>query len=94
MTLRSIPTINIPVLGKDLNMTQRPVEFIVNDEGQLLCEDPDARDYYGEFRGNVPWIAPELEAWAKAEGGYWDWENAGVICFAPHDGETKFAKAD
>lgn len=75
------PVIQIPVLGKDLEMTTRPCEFIERD-GKLLCCDPDATDYYGEFRGGYPWIAPELEAWAEQQGGYWEWENPEAICFA------------
>lgn len=74
------PTIMIPVLGEDLNMTTRECEFIERD-GKLLCADIDAVDYYGEFRGNLPWIAPELEEWAKKQGGYWEWENPEAICF-------------
>lgn len=75
------PTIMIPVLGNDLEMTTRPCEFIVRDD-KLLCADPNAVDYYGEFRGGYPWIAPELEEWARKQGGYWEWENPEAICFA------------
>lgn len=74
------PNVQIPVLGDDLEMTTRACKFIERD-GKLLCADIDAIDYYGEFRGNIPWIAPELEAWAKSQGGYWEWENPEAICF-------------
>lgn len=75
------PTIMIPVLDKNLEMTTRPCSFVRSGDGKIFCADPDAVDYYGEFRGNTPWIAPELEAWAKEQGGYWEWENAEAICF-------------
>lgn len=85
------PTINIPVLDNTtLALTARPVKLIVSNEGELLCEDPDARDYYGEFRGNIPWIAPELIAWADKNDGYWDWENPGVIVFTPNTTNVRF----
>lgn len=74
------PNVQIPVLGDDLEMTTRACKFIERD-GKLLCADIDAVDYYGEFRGGYPWIAPELEEWAKSQGGYWEWENCEAICF-------------
>lgn len=75
------PIIQIAVLGADLEMTTRPCEFIERD-GKILCADIDAIDYYGEFRGGYPWIAPELEAWAESKGCYWEWENPEAICLA------------
>lgn len=41
-------------------------------------------DYYGEFRGNRPWINPVLEQWAEQNGYFWDWMNpAGIyLCEA------------
>tara|TARA_R110001583_G_scaffold174017_8_gene328269 strand:- start:161 stop:400 length:240 start_codon:yes stop_codon:yes gene_type:complete len=74
------PTIQINVLDSNLEMTTRPCEFIER-EGNLLCADIDAIDYYGEFRGGTPYIAPELEKWAEEQGGYWEWENAEAIVF-------------
>lgn len=38
-------------------------------------------DFYGEFRGGYPYIHPELEKFAKAHKGYWEWENPGAISF-------------
>lgn len=38
-------------------------------------------DYYGEYRGGHPWINPALEAFAKENGGYWEWVNPGCIAF-------------
>jgi hypothetical protein len=75
------PTVNIAVLDeKSLEMTTRPCKFIVRDN-KLMTADEDAVDYYGEFRGNIPYIAPELVEWAKKQGGYWEWENPEAICF-------------
>ena len=61
-------------------MTTRPCVFLERD-GKLYCSDIDAVDYYGDYRGGCSWIAPELEEWAKSEGGYWEWENPEQICF-------------
>lgn len=78
------PTINISVLdNKTLEMTERPAVFTVKD-GNLFCSDIDACDYDCEFRGSL-WIAPELEAWAENNNGYWEWENPEAIVFAPYD---------
>lgn len=75
------PTIQIDVLDDKNEMTVRPCKFIERD-GKLLCNDIDAIDYYGEFRGGFPYINPKLEAWAEEQGGYWEWENLEAICFA------------
>lgn len=55
-------------------------------DGQLYvsAEDgPNFADYYGEYRGGYPWIAPELDAWAARKHGYWEWDNPGAIVFVP-----------
>jgi len=74
------PTIHIQVLDAQLEMTTRPVVF-VKHETLIMTADPDAIDYYGEFRGGTPYIAPELEKWAEEQGGYWEWENPEAISF-------------
>jgi hypothetical protein len=38
-------------------------------------------DYYGEYRGNDPWIHPALEEFAKEQGGIWEWDHPGSISF-------------
>lgn len=78
--MKTIPTIMIPCLGTDLEMTTRPAELILR-EGMLVCSDMDACDYYGEYRGNVAWIAEELQEWANQNNGFWEWENAESISF-------------
>lgn len=59
---------------------KRPHAFI-DSEGRLLISaehGDDAADYYE--RG-YPWINPVLEAWAKDNGGYFEWQHPGAICF-------------
>ena len=54
---------------------------------RMSCEDFVERgdeylvagDYYGEFRGEYPWINPKLEKLAKDAGSYWEWENPAVV---------------
>lgn len=60
---------------------------VFEDDG-LLCVNGEHQDgylfldYYGEFRGGYPWICPELEAFAKEAGGYWEWQHPGAIALA------------
>lgn len=58
----------------------RPTVIIRNEILYVSAEDGNYfADYYGEFRGGYPWIDPRLEAFAKRNGGYWEWENPGAI---------------
>lgn len=60
--------------------TQRPPHVFERD-GQLFVSAEDGgyfADYYGS---SGMWIKPELEAVAKAHGGYWEWVNPGCISF-------------
>tara|TARA_B100000749_G_scaffold249593_1_gene214204 strand:+ start:2621 stop:2902 length:282 start_codon:yes stop_codon:yes gene_type:complete len=82
----SKPVIEISVLDKNLELTTRPAEFFIQD-GNLMCCDIDAREYDCEIRGSL-WIAPSLVEWAEKNNGYWEWENAEVISFAPNDEVT------
>ena len=36
-------------------------------------------DYYGEYRGNYPWIDPRLEKWLDENSLYAEWENAACV---------------
>ena len=60
-------------------------EAWVND-GQLHVsgENGDGLvDYDGyEFNGYLPYIHPDLEAWAEKKGMYWEWDSPGSICLA------------
>ena len=59
----------------------RPTAY-VNEDGQLEVSAEDGKDfadYYGEFRGGYPWIAPILEAWAHHFGLHWEWQHPGAI---------------
>lgn len=42
-------------------------------------EGDSAADYWGEFRGNCPWINPKLEALAEKYDCFWEWMNPGAI---------------
>ncbi len=68
---------------KDLIETTAPVHSFIQDGVlKVSAEHGDgAADYYGEFRGGDMYINPALESWAKAKGGYWEWQNPGCICF-------------
>jgi hypothetical protein len=83
-----LPTIKIADLNKNFNNVDdgHTVEFFYSpDDGKTIrCCDWKACDYYGEFRGNIPWIHEKLEAWAEEQGGYWEWANAEAIDFVPN----------
>jgi len=54
--------------------------FVKN--GVLMVTSDDglgAIDYYGEFRGGYSYIDPKLEAFAKANGCFWEWNNPSSI---------------
>ncbi len=56
----------------------------IERDGRIIVSAEDGclfADYHGEFRGGYPWIHPELVQLAKDNGGYWEWENPGCICF-------------
>lgn len=63
---------------------------IFERDGNIYCKAVDEEgsffaDYYGEFRGNLPWVSEKLETWAKenfGEGAYWEWENPEELCLA------------
>ena len=80
--LTSLPTIQTMdfIDGEFRDVLKRPYAFI-DSEGHLLIsaeQGDDAADYYG--RG-YPWINPVLEAWAKDNGGYFEWQHPGAISF-------------
>jgi hypothetical protein len=59
---------------------RQPASLIV--DGQLVVHGEDGEgfiDYYGDFRGGYPYIAPELVSWAEKNGAYWEWRDAGSI---------------
>lgn len=69
--LSQLPTIN----------GVKPTGFVRGDEDYLTvsAEHGDGLvDYYGPK--GYPFIHPELEAWAKKKGMFWEWETAGSIC--------------
>ena len=57
-----------------------PNGFIDGGQLKISAEEGDAAaDYYGEYRGNDPWINPTLEDWAEERGCYWEWDHPGAI---------------
>jgi hypothetical protein len=65
-----------------------PVAFLQckEDGGRPLVtsESPAADgmqvvDYYGEYRGNYPWIDPRLEKWLDENNLYAEWQNAACV---------------
>lgn len=65
--------------------TEVPVHPTIIERSLTLLvsavDGKDFADYYGEYRGNVPYINRVLIAVAKKHGGYWEWENPGAIRF-------------
>lgn len=69
----------------DVRVKVSPEVFIEGDQIHVNGETDNGylfMDYYGEFRGGFPWISPELEAFAKEVGGYWEWDHPGSISLA------------
>lgn len=52
------------------------------DDELLIIDGCDSRyaDYYGEFRGDYPWVHPELEKWAQERDLIIDWYDPGTLC--------------
>jgi len=70
-----------PVNGKEVFP-----KYIIDSQARLVIDLEDGNgfyfaDYYGEFRGELPWICEALEQFAKEHKGYWEWNNPGSICF-------------
>lgn len=68
----------------DLDETTIKPEMFICQNGLLHVSGEDGKgfvDYYGEFRGGYPYIDPKLEAWAKDQNGFWEWDNPGSIVF-------------
>ena len=67
-------------LENDCPTSAKPKAFIV--DGKLIVSAEDGSglvDYYGEFRGGLPYIHLKLEEWAKERKCYWEWEDPGCI---------------
>ena len=52
-----------------------------HDEACLIIDGCDSRyaDYWGEFRGNYPWVHPDLEKWAEERDLIVDWYDPGTL---------------
>ena len=73
--------------GELVEVHKRPHAFISEDTlGPTLLisgeHGDDLIDYYGDFRGGVPYIHPVVEQWATDNGGYWEWVHPGAISFS------------
>lgn len=54
--------------------------FVKNGVVMVTSDDGlGAIDYYGEYRGGYPYINPKLEAFAKANGCFWEWNNPSSV---------------
>ncbi len=74
--VKNLPVIDWVEKGKPHYRINEKGFFCVNNENGCHLFD-----YYGEINKGYPWIHPELEAFAKKMGGYWEWQNAGEIIF-------------
>ena len=73
----------LPEILKFNDVRERPHAFI-SEDGDLLVSGEygdGAIDYYGEYRGDGPYIHPELIEWAVKHDGYWEWVHPGAISF-------------
>ncbi len=55
---------------------------VIERDGLLIISGESGHslvDYYGEFRGNYPYIDPRIEAIAEKHDCHWEWENPGAI---------------
>lgn len=52
-----------------------------HDEACLIIDGCDSHyaDYWGEFRGNYPWVHPDLEKWAEERDLIVDWYDPGTL---------------
>lgn len=65
------------------DVREQPHAFI-SEDGDLLISGEygdGVMDYYGEYRGDGPYIHPELVEWAVKNDGYWEWVHPGAISF-------------
>lgn len=78
----------LPTIADPLTDEAHPAPaFIDHDTGELCISAEHESswlflDYYGEYRGGYPYIAPELDAWAAKHGAFWDWLHPGAIVLA------------
>lgn len=57
-----------------------------NNTGLVVsAEDGESfGDYYGECRGEVPWVHPVIEAWADKHGYIVEWRDPGSLVLHPN----------
>lgn len=65
----------------------KPKSFIRDNMLFISMEEYDnAGDYYGRYineseQDGIPFINDALEAWASANNGYFEWQDAGSVVF-------------
>ena len=70
-----IPEIKIAALDDNHDLVENYHTVEIIDRGDaIICCDPEAVDYWGECGREPSYIHEKLEAWADANGYYWDWE--------------------
>ena len=57
-----------------------------NEVAMVTSETPtsegiSAIDYYGEYRGNYPWVDSRIDAFCEKHNLYYEWENCAIIGF-------------
>lgn len=63
------------------------VPYFIGEDGLIHVSaetDADVADYYGEYRGNDPWINLKLVEWAEKRDCHWEWDNPGSIALIEH----------
>lgn len=82
-TLPKLPALFWDRENKNLEEKKVPVDSFIKDDSLFVTSEDGHSfiDYYGEYRGGYPYIAPALEKWAKDNGGYWEWQNPSAIVF-------------
>lgn len=74
-TLKGVPM----HLGADVDSRVKAPTFVEDGILYLNCEtEIFVADYYNEFGIE---ILSEVVEWADDHGGYWEWENPGVLAF-------------
>lgn len=84
---QDLRNVTIKDMNDNLEMVAVSIEkaIYVDSDGNLNVSGETGLwvvDYYGEFRGGLPWVHPAIEAVAKKHGKYIEWNDPGSISFA------------
>ncbi|MBA58531.1 MAG: hypothetical protein CMQ40_05095 [Gammaproteobacteria bacterium] len=80
--INSLPQIEINEYrnGKWSDVMVRPHAFI-DSEGRFLISAEYGDGFANYYDCGYPYIHPSLEKWAVENGGYFEWQHPGAICF-------------